>query len=236
MDDGTSRRQGVEFLQVLKLSERRNNYMEFHPKRTLRKLLSKPTSYVASLWPSPLTIGWLRSANRILLDEQELLYISKVIKARRPCKFLIFGLGYDSLYWAKLNKHGVTVFLEESQEWLNLVRTQAPNIDANFVDYRTSISQWKELLHTQELYKLELPDHVMRTKWDVILVDGPEGWRDSSPGRMQSIAMASRLIAPSVDVFVHDCNREIEATYTSEYLGNENLITEVGILRHYHLE
>ena len=57
------------------------------------------------------------------------------------------------------------------------------------------------------------------------------------PGRMQSIYMASKLARENgnTDVFVHDCDRQIENAYANRFLGQENLACEVERLRHYRI-
>jgi glucuronoxylan 4-O-methyltransferase len=86
---------------------------------------------------------------------------------------------------------------------------------------------------------MELPDEVGSREWDIILVDGPRGWRDDQPGRMKSIFAASRLIGRPGDVFVHDCERAVENVYSNKFLGHENLKRQLdgssGLLRHYRL-
>jgi glucuronoxylan 4-O-methyltransferase len=107
------------------------------------------------------------------------------------------------------------------------------------IDYNTKRSDWKMLLNSPSLLDMTLPNNVETKKWDVILVDGPDGQNDQSTGRMKSIFLSSRLIKDSGDIFVHDCNREVEDIYCNRFLKKENLKIEikgpVGCLRHYHI-
>ena len=59
---------------------------------------------------------------------------------------------------------------------------------------------------------------VLAAHWDVILVDGPEGYRDHHPGRQQSIFLASRLARPGTTVFLHDAQRTVESLSAARYL------------------
>ena len=74
-----------------------------------------------------------------------------------------------------------------------------------------------------------MPEDTANEKWDVILVDAPSGYLtvEEQPGRMASIYMAKQLIEEGGIIFVHDCEREVEAIYTDKFLGKENLIQEV---------
>lgn len=57
-------------------------------------------------------------------------------------------------------------------------------------------------------------------------------------GRMKSIFMASWLAQQhkKTDVFVHDCNRIVEATYSDKYLRPANLQKSFDRLRHYYIK
>ena len=63
-------------------------------------------------------------------------------------------------------------------------------------------------------------------RWDVIVVDGPSGYSAFSSGRMKSIYAASQLVAPGGRVFVHDCERPVEAAFASRYLGDGRMFVE----------
>jgi uncharacterized protein (TIGR01627 family) len=115
------------------------------------------------------------------------------------------------------------------------VLKQDHRITGYLVNYSTQRKQWKELLQSPELLNMELPKEIVKKKWDVILVDAPEGWEDSTPGRMKSIFVASQLAKNSCDVFAHDCHRQVEKVYCDLFLKQENLKTEIGLLRHYHM-
>ena len=80
---------------------------------------------------------------------------------------------------------------------------------------------------------MDFPEDIEKKKWDAILIDGPVGWKNTAPGRMKSIFAAGNLRTSSADVFVHDCNRKVEQVYSDRYLGNDNLVRQVGKLRHY---
>jgi glucuronoxylan 4-O-methyltransferase len=82
---------------------------------------------------------------------------------------------------------------------------------------------------------MNLPESVERTRWDIVLVDAPEGWDETTPGRMKSIFLASQLVAADGDVFVHDCDRQVERAFCDRFLKPENLFAEVESLRHYRI-
>jgi uncharacterized protein (TIGR01627 family) len=173
------------------------------------------------------------------LSEAEYELIATTLIDKTPCNMLVFGVGRDSSLWVKLNCQGITVFLEDNQIWFDRISLEIPQINAYLVTYDTKRNQWLELLNRNieaELF-LELPKEIKENKWDIIFVDAPEGWSDEKPGRMKSIFTAAKLAHSSKDchVFVHDCDRQVEAIYSKKFLHDENLITTQDRLRYYYI-
>ncbi len=195
---------------------------------------------LARIWPTDSRISEMIELNEIQLSQEELKEIIRTVKSIARCRMLVFGLGNDSIFWASLNRGGLTIFLEDNREWLEKITKQSKRIKAFPVIYNTRREDWRMLLESPFLLNMSLPDDVEKEEWDVILVDGPEGWKDHHPGRMKSIYLSSRLIKDSGHIFVHDCDREVEDAYCSRFLKNQNLEKEIkgpyGLLRHYKME
>ena len=176
----------------------------------------------------------MRRVHGIQLAAEELRAIALVLKRKAPCKLLIFGLGNDSGWWLRLNAGGITVFLEDDAGWIRECTRRYPGTTIHIVSYETRRSDWRTLLEgPPEALDLAVPESVTSTRWDVILVDAPAGWSDDTPGRMKSIHFASRVVAMNGDVFVHDCDREVERAFCDGLLEPRNLVLEIGRLRHY---
>lgn len=208
-------------------------------KKIAKYILARPSIELARLWPLLITISAMRRLNEIQLSAEQLKIIAVTVKDKAPCKLLIFGLGYDSVFWLKLNRGGVTIFLENNDDWLQKIAQKSKEIIAYAVNYNTKLIDWQRLLESPSLLDMTLPRNVTKEKWDIIFVDGPEGWDDQTPGRMKSIYLSSILANNSGDIFVHDCNREVENIYCNKFLKKENLKVEIkapiGSLRHYHM-
>lgn len=175
----------------------------------------------------------LRSALDIQLNSDELRSVLNVLySCPENCNFLVFGAGYDSILWHRLNKNGRTVFLESDLSWQEKITNKYKEIECLSVTYKTKRSQWKELLNNN-CPPLNLPTSISDSKWDLILVDGPPGHFDHEPGRMQSIFMASKLIKKGGSVFIHDIHRQVEKAYANQYFKEEHLVGRVGLLQHY---
>ena len=145
--------------------------------------------------------------------------------------------------WERINQDGTTAFLEDDLAWAERIRPRLTSASIYLVQYSTKLSDWQSLLNCPDRLEIKLPDAVTSRRWDVILVDGPAGYDDyekygarESPGRMKSIYMASKLVAPGGVVFVHDCDREIEQHYSARYLGKHRQFVSVagrGLLEGY---
>jgi uncharacterized protein (TIGR01627 family) len=181
------------------------------------------------------TLEALRRVAGIQLSALELQTIALIVQRKAPCSFLVFGLGNDAPFWLRLNLGGTTVFLEDDEVWLRKGARRIPESAIHLVAYDTLRTQWRDLLDEPiRGLAMKVPVSVDNTRWDIILVDAPAGWGEATPGRMKSIYLASRLIAASGDVFVHDCDREVEQVFCDRFLNADNLVTEVELLRHYH--
>jgi uncharacterized protein (TIGR01627 family) len=184
-----------------------------------------------------LSIGAGKSG-QMSLDEYSLLL--ETLGKKAPCNFLVFGVGNDSKLWLEINKNGRTVFLEDSEFWLNKIRASFPLLEGYLVFYNTKRSEWKKRLAKDQqsgALMLDLPSSIKDVAWDIIFVDAPCGYSDQTPGRMKSIYTASELAKNnySVDVFVHDCDRTVEQVYSDTFLKKENMIIQVQRLRQYRL-
>ncbi|MBN2585908.1 MAG: hypothetical protein JXA64_12390 [Candidatus Fermentibacteraceae bacterium] len=183
--------------------------------------------------PSIMRVASMKILHNFCMHPREIRLITQVLRSRGPCRLLIFGLGNDSTYWRLVNGGGRTVFIEDDPIWLERITRMDPEIEAFLVSYGTRRVEWKRLLRRPDGLQMYLPTAVLDREWDVILVDAPKGARADNPGRMKSIFIASLLRASDSDVFIHDCNREVERVYSERYLGKKDLKRQVIRLRHY---
>jgi glucuronoxylan 4-O-methyltransferase len=182
-------------------------------------------------------LQWIKRERRrlgIQMHANEIFFIVRAI--RPPVNFLVFGMGNDSAFWFKLNQRGRTVFVEDQEEWFRNVHGENPFLEAYLVTYGTTLSQAMQLIDSPGRLAMDLPPNIRKTAWDLILIDGPAGYEDNTPGRMKSIYEASRLIKQGGSIFVHDQEREVERAYGDRYLLKANVVGEVkgrATLRHY---
>ena len=181
----------------------------------------------------------MKKEKKGLMSKKQYLTIAKKLRELTPCNLLVFGLGEDSYLWSKINKNGITIFLEDSKEWIATVNDGTLNVE--HVVYQTSVEKQKEIGYIAEKLELSIPDRVSDLTYDFIIVDAPLGHQPprplKGPGRMSSIYMAFKLLKKGGVVVIDDMGRPIEKQYAFHYFGEENLIDfiekKVGIFQNF---
>lgn len=143
-------------------------------------------------------VSRVRGNSGQMTDVEYGILIGTILRSA-PCNLLVFGQGNDSDLWTYLNRQGRTVFLENVKEWFRPIR----GAESFLVQYPG----------------LVLPECLTGRHWNLIIVDGPLGWKPEHPGRKESIQAASELVAVKGLVFVHDYDRPAERLYCDEYFG-----------------
>lgn len=163
------------------------------------------------------------------MTKDEYRYISSFLGNKNV---LVFGTGYDSNLWRYANQNGKTIFLEHNLKWITNFE------DTYHITYTSNLKKDKHRLLEQykkgeiSEFEIDIPDEVINTKWDIIIVDSPEGGKKKYyHGRMQSIYAAKKLADSKTEIFIHDCDRYVEDTYSSEMFTI--FIKQLTKLRHY---
>ncbi|PWA91365.1 polysaccharide biosynthesis protein [Artemisia annua] len=200
----------------------------------------------------PFTIPPITPSNLVqngFFTKKEIQFLFDIILQKSPCNILVFGLEDLYLKLPNINKGGNTVFLENRPEKSRKIDGGLNDTCLYKVEYKTYAKDAYELLnHTRshsscdlssgiisimsecKLVMTGLPEKLLKTKWDVIVVDGPDGDRPDSPGRMSSIFMAGVLARSGngTNVIVHDVDRMIEKWFSWEFLCEENRVSSKG--------
>lgn len=171
------------------------------------------------------------------MSEAQYMNVGYLIDVLSPCNFLIFGLGQDAKVWTKINRGGRTAFLEDDSEWISKFDNQ--NLEIYDIKYGTLAKDHESIGFDKEKLKLDLPEEILKTKWDVIFVDGPLGHNPprpyKGPGRMKSISSAHKLLKEGGLCIVDDMGRLIERKYSFHYFGEENMYNiiegKVGVFK-----
>uniref|UniRef100_A0A0D9VCE8 Uncharacterized protein n=1 Tax=Leersia perrieri TaxID=77586 RepID=A0A0D9VCE8_9ORYZ len=186
------------------------------------------------------------AAASMSMPEEDVRAIASVLRRRAPCRLLVFGLGAETPLWRALNHGGRTVFLDENPFYVAHMEGVHVGLEAYDVSYATAVRDFGELLRDARdavggdcrpvqnllfsdcrLAINDLPNRLYDVSWDVILVDGPSGFTEGSPGRMAAIfsaAVMAKTKGTETEVLVHDYQREVERTCAREFLCPENRV------------
>ncbi|KAL3502443.1 hypothetical protein ACH5RR_036892 [Cinchona calisaya] len=187
--------------------------------------------------------------NSNYLTEKEMGFLLDLISHKSPCNLLVFGLEYQYSTLVSINVGGLTIFLEDNVEKLSTINT-TNNTLVYKLEYPTLAKDaYKLLKHARKskdcspfsgllrksrckLALKQLPSIIYELKWDVVVVDGPDGHKPECPGRMASIYTASLLARKNygnvTNVVVHDIDRMIEMWFSWEFLCENNLVSSKG--------
>ncbi|KAI4365977.1 hypothetical protein MLD38_021909 [Melastoma candidum] len=194
---------------------------------------------------------------RTSLTAKEFKLLADLVKQKAPCNLLIFGLNDQYLTLSSLNEGGMTMVLEDDPNKLRSkfassnttrifkVQHAVPSKRAYHLlrharQDRSCLPGSSELKSSKCILALrDFPRDVYRVRWDVIVVDGPQGDTPEAPGRMASIYTASMLARAgnsSTYVAVHDVDRTIEKWFSLDFLCEENLVSSKGKLWNFRIQ
>ncbi|KAJ3387864.1 hypothetical protein HDU92_001752 [Lobulomyces angularis] len=189
----------------------------------------------------------LKKRNKPSLSDTQLLAIYSTItafdyaKLDSGPKLLVFGIGHDTLFWCKANKNGKTFFFESdehiiekySKDIFEELPNQYTDVNVVGVNYAAQIRYRTE--YFIEPWLIDVPAPIEEECYDVILIDGPYGQRNSDPGKMEaayfSVETAKKCILSkkvnSVFIFVHNAQRVTEKYIIHEYLWEGDVIIRI---------
>ena len=154
---------------------------------------------------------------RIQIAPPQIEAIAGAIATRQPrCNLLVFGAGHDSALWAEINSGGQTLFVEDNATWA--AEAEAAGLTVARHDYGGITVAASLAMPDAVIASAIVPPFLAATPWNVILIDGPAGWRDVDPGRALPLCWAARLADPATHVFLHDCERRLEGTFARRLL------------------
>lgn len=171
-----------------------------------------------------ISIFVLKYYRKGLMSFEQYWNIASIIEKSKGCNILIFGLGYDSILWKKINSNGKNVYIEDDVEWIR--KFENKNLDIRMVEYSTLIEQDHDINPDNIKLILKIDNDIKKTKWDIIIVDAPLGHQPprkwSGPGRMSSLYMTKKLKNKKTIVIVDDYNRKVENKFCEYYFGHLN--------------
>ncbi|KAF3779470.1 Glucuronoxylan 4-O-methyltransferase 2 [Nymphaea thermarum] len=192
------------------------------------------------------------------LTHKELCFLLTLVSTRTPMNLLVFGMRHQAPLLAALNSGGQTVFLEDMSS-VEVARLRFQGLRIHKVEHCQPVAEAYDLLRRArgraacgfrgtlrdsecELAMRGLPREVYKRKWDMVVVDGPDGSRLDAAGRMAAIYSAGVLARMGsnstkvTDIVVHDVDRTVERWYSWEFLCEENLASAKGRFWHFRIK
>ena len=146
--------------------------------------------------------------SNIQLDVNVIVDIFKNI--RPQTKMLVFGLGYDSKMWYEGTKKN-TYFVENNESFIEINKNDIPSEHITKYDYLNITCQSSVTKTDEDLKSYKIPDALLlAAPFDIILIDGPEGWCNSKPGRLIPCFWARSLSKSGTLIYVDDAKRPLE--------------------------
>jgi hypothetical protein len=124
-------------------------------------------------------------------------------------KMLVFGLGYDSKMWYEGNNKN-TFFIEDKDEYIQLNITDIP-LD-HIIKYEYKITCKSSVkLSDNEIKDFIIPEKILNlAPFDIIIIDGPEGYSAEKPGRLIPCYWSTLLSKPGTIIYIDDSSRYLE--------------------------
>ena len=157
---------------------------------------------------------------KIQIGSDQVNIIANAIRGRAPgCNLLVFGAGYDSALWEKINYDGYTLVVEHHPEWC---RNMAQFANVKPISYPEISVRDSLPINIENMEKYDVPRILKEKSWDVIIVDSPPGYTDTDPGRSFSIYWASRISGAHTHIFVDDYERPVEKCYADTFVRSDD--------------
>jgi hypothetical protein len=159
---------------------------------------------------------------KIQIHEEVIKDIFQNIKPHT--KMLVFGLGHDSKMWYEGNNKN-TIFVENKDEYITLNNEHISS--NNIIKYNYNITCEKsDKLTNAEIKKFEIPKNLLNhAPFDIILIDGPEGYNMKKPGRLIPCYWATLLSKVGTLIYIDDSSRYLENFCIKKYYSNKIVYT-----------
>ena len=131
-------------------------------------------------------------------------------------KMLVFGLGYDSKMWYEGNNKN-TFFIENNDEYIKLNINHIPSENIIKYDYEITCSSSFNLTDNK-IKEFRIPEKILNeAPFDIIIIDGPEGFSLTKPGRLIPCYWSTLLSKPGSIIYIDDAKRKLENFCIQKY-------------------
>ena len=138
-------------------------------------------------------------------------------------KMLVFGLGYDSKMWYNGNKN--TYFIENNDKYINLSINDIPKSNIIKYEYKNINVKDSFTKMSDDINKYVIPEKIKKLgSFDIIIIDGPEGWMDNKPGRLIPYYWAALLSKKGTIIYGDDSSRRLENYCINKFFKDKEKI------------
>ena len=157
----------------------------------------------------------------IQISKNVILDILENIKIQKTAKMLVFGLGYDSNLWYYGNNKN-TYFVENNEKYIELNK-DIPETNIIKYDYKNINVKNSLLLNDKDINNYLLPQKLLDLlPFDIILIDGPEGYMSSKPGRLLPCFWSYKYLSKKDTlIYIDDSNRILESYCINKYFKDK---------------
>jgi hypothetical protein len=121
--------------------------------------------------------------------------------------------------WSEVaGRNGYVMFIENHEGWAKKIGEDHPDLNIAVVSYGTSEVRHSLPIDEQRLSQFPVPSCVKSRRWDVILVDAPNGHTPRSPGRSLPIYWSARIASERTQIFIDDYHRPLEFAYANRFV------------------
>jgi hypothetical protein len=114
-----------------------------------------------------------------------------------------------------------TYFVENNDEYINLNKNDIPLNNIIKYNYQTTCKSCLKLTR-EELNIFTIPVKISNlAPFDIIIVDGPEGYSEDKPGRLIPCYWATLLSKPGTLIYVDDSSRKVEDTCIKTFFNDK---------------
>ncbi len=157
--------------------------------------------------------------DKIQLDKEVIIDVFKNIKT--DTKMLVFGLGYDSKMWFNSTSSN-TFFIENKEEYIQLNKNDIPDTHIIKYDYPTRCSTSHQL-SDDKIKNFFIPEKILElAPFDIIIIDGPEGFNSRAPGRLLPCYWSTLLSKENSLIYIDDSSRFLEDFCIKKYFSNKD--------------
>jgi hypothetical protein len=141
---------------------------------------------------------------------------------RNNTKMLVFGLGYDSKMWYEGNNKN-TYFVENKQEYIDLNINDISMENIIKYEYETLV-ETSLYLEDNNIAKYKVNERLQQlAPFDIIIIDGPEGYNNKKPGRLIPCYWSTLLSKKGTIIYVDDASRTLENYCIHKYFSEKEI-------------